>query len=46
MFDWQGNAVYAFSLAGPALRFTEEKALALIPELQRICVEIAHQLFV
>lgn len=45
VFDWQGNAVYALSLAGPSLRFTEEKALALIPKLQQICVEIARQLF-
>ena len=44
IFDWHGNIVYAFSLAGPALRFTEEKALALIPKLQQVCVEIAHQL--
>jgi DNA-binding IclR family transcriptional regulator len=44
IFDWHGNIVYAFSLAGPALRFTEEKALALIPKLQQISVEIARQL--
>jgi DNA-binding IclR family transcriptional regulator len=45
ILDWHGTAVYALSLAGPALRFTEEKALALIPKLQRIAVEIARQLF-
>jgi DNA-binding IclR family transcriptional regulator len=44
VFDWHGNIIYAFSLAGPALRFTEEKALALIPKLQQVCVEIARQL--
>lgn len=45
VFDWHGNAVYALSLAGPSLRFTEERALALIPKLQQICVEISGQLF-
>jgi DNA-binding IclR family transcriptional regulator len=44
IFGWHGDIVYAFSLAGPALRFTEEKALALVPRLQRIGVEIARQL--
>ncbi len=45
IFDWHGNAVYALSLAGPALRFTEERAVALVPTLQKICVEISRQLF-
>jgi DNA-binding IclR family transcriptional regulator len=45
VIDWHGNAVYALSIAGPALRFTEEKALALVPKLQQICVEVARQLF-
>jgi DNA-binding IclR family transcriptional regulator len=44
IFDWRGNLLYAFSVAGPALRFTEEKALALIPKLQQASVEIARQL--
>jgi DNA-binding IclR family transcriptional regulator len=44
IFDWHGNVVYVLSLAGPALRFTEEKALKLVPNLQRISVEIARQL--
>jgi DNA-binding IclR family transcriptional regulator len=44
IFDWHGNIVYAFSLAGPALRFTEEKALSLIPKLQQVSVEITRQL--
>ncbi|MDR1875040.1 MAG: IclR family transcriptional regulator [Synergistaceae bacterium] len=46
IMDWHGNAVYALSLAGPALRFTAERALALVPDLQRICVEISRLLFV
>ena len=45
IFDWQGRVAYAFSLAGPALRFTEEKAVSLIPELQQLCVEISRKLF-
>lgn len=45
IFDWQGRAAYAFSLAGPALRFTEKRATALVPELQQICVEISRKLF-
>ena len=45
IFDWQGHAAYAFSLAGPALRFTEKKAVALVPEIQQICVEISRKLF-
>jgi DNA-binding IclR family transcriptional regulator len=45
IIDWHGNAVYALSIAGPALRFTEERALALVPKLQQICVEVARQLF-
>ena len=44
IMDWHGNAIYALSLAGPSLRFTEERALALIPKLQQICVEIARRL--
>ena len=44
IMDWHGNVIYAFSLAGPALRFTEERALALVPKIQRICVEIAQRL--
>lgn len=45
IFDWQGNVVYAFSLAGPALRFTEKKAIGLVPEIQQLCVEISRKLF-
>ncbi|MDR1977311.1 MAG: hypothetical protein LBQ42_01105, partial [Synergistaceae bacterium] len=45
ILDRHGNAACALSLAGPALRFTEERALALVPELQRICAEISHLLF-
>ncbi|MDR2529666.1 MAG: IclR family transcriptional regulator [Synergistaceae bacterium] len=44
ILDWRGNALYALSLAGPALRFTEERALTLIPRIQRICVEISRRL--
>ena len=44
IMDWRGNVVYALSLAGPALRFTENRALALIPRLQQICVEISQRL--
>jgi DNA-binding IclR family transcriptional regulator len=44
IFDWHGNIVYSFSVAGPALRFTEEKALALIPKLQQMSVKITRQL--
>ncbi|GHV33720.1 IclR family transcriptional regulator [Synergistales bacterium] len=40
-----GEAIYALSLAGPSLRFTEERAIALIPEVQKICVEVANHLF-
>jgi DNA-binding IclR family transcriptional regulator len=45
ILNWHETVVYALSLAGPVLRFTEEKALALIPKLQQIAVEIARQLF-
>ena len=44
IMDWRGNVIYALSLAGPALRFTENRALALIPRLQQICVEISQRL--
>ena len=44
IMDRYGNAVYALSLAGPALRFTNERALGLIPKIQQICVEIAKRL--
>lgn len=45
IFDWHGKAVYALSVAGPALRFTEANAIALAPKLQQICVEISRRLF-
>lgn len=45
IFDWQGNIIYALSLAGPALRFTEARALEIIPKIQQICVEISRQMF-
>ena len=44
IFGWHGKVIYVLSLAGPSMRFTEESALTLIPKLQQICVEIAHQL--
>ena len=44
IMDWHGSVIYVLSLAGPSLRFTEERALALIPKLQQICVEIAQRL--
>ena len=46
IFDGRGSAIYALSLAGPSLRFTEERALELIPDLQQISMEIAEQLFI
>jgi DNA-binding IclR family transcriptional regulator len=44
IMDWRGNPIYSLSLAGSSLRFTEERALALVPKLQQICVEIARRL--
>ena len=44
IFNRRGEILFAFSLAGPATRFTEEVAMELIPEIQDICRGIARQL--
>ncbi|GAB1485845.1 hypothetical protein MASR2M79_08920 [Aminivibrio sp.] len=44
IFNRRGDILFAFSLAGPATRFTEEVAMELIPEIQDICRGITRQL--
>jgi len=44
IFNRKGNIEYSFSIAGPSQRFTEEKAMSLIPGIQAMCREIASQL--
>ncbi len=44
IFNRRGDILFAFSLAGPATRFTEEVAMELIPEIQDICKGITRQL--
>lgn len=44
IFNRQNRLEYTFSVAGPATRFTERVALALIPCIQTMCREIALQI--
>ncbi len=44
VFNRQNEISFSFSLAGPSQRFTNERALALIPRIQKMCREIALQI--
>lgn len=44
IFNRRGDIAFSFSVAGPALRFEENAAIALVPKLQRMCREIATQI--
>lgn len=44
IFNRRGEIIFAFSIAGPASRFTEEIALSYIPRVQEMCREIANQI--
>lgn len=44
IFNRRGDIVFAFSIAGPASRFTEDVALSYIPRVQEMCREIANQI--
>ena len=44
IFNRRGDIEYAFSVAGPSQRFTEEAAVKLVPDIQKMCREIANQL--
>ena len=39
-----GGLEFSFSVAGPSLRFSEEKAVALVPKIQKMCREISVQI--
>lgn len=44
IFNRRGEIAFAFSVAGPATRFTEDIALSWIPSIQSMCREIANQI--
>jgi len=44
IFDRHGKVIFSFSIAGPAVRFTEEKGMALIPRIKKMCEGIGAQL--
>lgn len=44
VFNRRGKIEYSLSIAGPAMRFTQEKAVALVPDIQNMCREIATQI--
>lgn len=44
VFNRRGDIAFAFSVAGPASRFTDEIALSWVPRIQAMCREIATQI--
>lgn len=44
IFDRMGAIKFAFSAAGPDSRFTEERAEAIIPQIQAMCREISEKI--
>lgn len=45
IFDMQARAPLCLSIAGPAARFTEQRAIDLAPRMQAVCTEISKKLF-
>ena len=44
IFNRAGKLEFSFSVAGPSQRFTEERAIKLVPQIQKMCREIATQI--
>ncbi len=44
IFNRRGDIEFSFSVAGPALRFSEESGQTLVPQIQKMCREIATQI--
>lgn len=44
IFNRRGELEFSFSVAGPSQRFTEARALELVPKIQKMCREIAVQI--
>lgn len=44
IFNRRGDIEFSFSVAGPALRFSDEAGLLLVPQIQQMCREIATQI--
>ena len=44
IFNRRGELAFSFSIAGPAQRFTEEQAVNLVPQIQKMCREVSTQI--
>lgn len=44
IFNRKGEIAFSISVAGPSQRFTEERAIGLVPEIQKLCREAAQQI--